>query len=118
MTVIDTIRKAMFIGLGAADMATERIQQMIDDFVQRGDLSADQGKVLYQDIMGRMEERGRVHGDQLRQQVRDILKDAGILDRGQTGTLETRMDNVERKLDELLRRISGPEEESSAQQDR
>lgn len=116
--MMDTVRKAVLMGIGAADMAAEGVQKMIDDFVARGDMSVDQGKEFYQDVMSRIEQRGRIQGEQMRRQVRDVLEDAGIPDREQIAALETRIDEMERKLDQLLSRVSPRGEELPAEQDR
>ena len=109
--MFETIRKAMLIGLGAADMAAERVQQMVDDLVQRGEVTSDQGKELYRDIMSRMEERGRMENERMRTRMRDTMREMGIPDRTQMETLEARIDSMERKIDRLLSRMPADEEE-------
>ena len=110
--MFETIRKAMLIGLGAADLAAEKVQQMVNDLVERGDVTSDQGKQLYSDIMSRMEERGRVENERMRTRLREAIRDMGVPDRSQVAMLETRMDALDRKVDRILDRL--PEEEEAA----
>jgi polyhydroxyalkanoate synthesis regulator phasin len=100
--MFETIRKAMLIGLGAADMAVERVQPMIDEFVTHGEMSVEEGKNLFKELMTRTDERRRAETDRIRSQVREMLKDVGLADRTQVAVLEGRLDAIERKLDEAL----------------
>jgi polyhydroxyalkanoate synthesis regulator phasin len=104
----------MLIGLGAADMAAEKVRKMIDDFVEHGDISVEQGRELYGDVVCQMEQRGRAHSEEMRGQLRDMLREAGIPDRAQIGILEARIDQMEGKLDQLLARLSDREGGPSA----
>lgn len=111
--MFESIHKAMLIGLGAADMAAERVQKMVDEMVERGEVGADEGKQLYGDVMSRMEERGRMENERIRAQVRDMVRDIGVPDRTQVSVLEARMDTIEHKLDRVLAHLSDVEKKSS-----
>lgn len=108
--MFETVRKAMLIGLGAADMAAERVQKTIDELVERGEMTSDQGKQLYGDVMSRVEERGRMENERIRTQVRHMVKDMGIPDRTQIAVLEARMDTIDHKLDMVLSRLAEEED--------
>ncbi len=110
--MFETIRRAMLIGLGAADMAAERVQHMVDDLVQRGEVTADQGRELYSDIMNRMEERGRMENERMRAHMRETMRDMGIPDRTQMEIIEARIDNLERKIDQVLDRMPADQTET------
>jgi polyhydroxyalkanoate synthesis regulator phasin len=108
--MFETIRKAMLIGLGAADLAAERVQQMVNDLVERGDMTTDQGKQLYTDIMSRMEERGRIENERMHTRLREAIRDMGVPDRSQMSMIEARMDALDRKIDRILDRLPKEEE--------
>lgn len=100
--MFETIRKAMLIGLGAADMAAEKAQQMIDEFVARGEVSAEEGTSLFKELITRADERRKTETERIRTQLREMLRDVGVADRTQVAVLEGRIDGIERKLDEIL----------------
>lgn len=103
--MFETISKAMMIGLGAADLAAERVQQTIKDLVERGDVTADQGKQLYSDIMSRMEERGRTENERVHKYLHEAMRDVGIPDRKQMAVIKARMDALDNKLEQILERL-------------
>jgi polyhydroxyalkanoate synthesis regulator phasin len=46
----DILKKAMFMGLGAASITKEKIKTLTDDLVTKGKVSADEGEKLYQEL--------------------------------------------------------------------
>ncbi len=103
--MFESISKAMMIGLGVADLAADRVQQTIKDLVERGDVTADQGKELYSDIMARMEERGRTENERVRKHMHEAMRDMGIPDRKQMATIEARIKALDKKLEQILDRL-------------
>ena len=44
------IKKFVLMGIGAAAMAVEKSQQMVDELVKKGELTVEQGKELNQEL--------------------------------------------------------------------
>lgn len=99
--MFETMRKAMFIGMGAAAMSWDKIKEAVDDLVERGDLTSEEGKKLYNEMIGRAEEQGKETHDKVKAEVRQILVDMGVADRAQITVLENRVESLERRLLEL-----------------
>lgn len=99
--MFEDIRKAMFIGLGAAAMSWDKMKEMVDDLVSKGDITADEGKKLYNELLHRAEEQGREANDRLRTQIRQVLTDMGVADRAHIATLESRIESLERRINQL-----------------
>ncbi|MHB1189923.1 MAG: phasin family protein, partial [Armatimonadota bacterium] len=74
------------------------------DLVSKGDISAEEGRKLYEDLTARAEEQGRALNERIRMQIREMLADVGVPDRAQIAMLESRIENLERRVAEL----SGP----------
>jgi polyhydroxyalkanoate synthesis regulator phasin len=108
---MDAFRKATLFGMGAAAMSWEKIRQAIDDLVERGDMSAEEGKRVFDEVTSHIEEEGRSLNERVRGQVRDALKEMGLADRSQVAMLESRIEALERRVTELSA-------ESTAQQTR
>jgi len=89
----------MLIGIGAADLAADRLKQMVDDFVERGEISVEEGKKLYSELISRADEQRKSTNERIRNQIRDMLKELGVADRTQIAVLESRIDSLERKID-------------------
>lgn len=96
--MFDALRRAMLFGLGAADMAADKIRQAVDDMVARGEMSADEGRSFYEEVTSRLEEQGRGLNERIRGQMRSMLKEMGVADRSQIAMLESRVETLERRL--------------------
>ncbi len=99
--MFETLRKLMYIGLGAAMMSRDKVQQAIDDMVNQGEVSADEGRKLYEDIINRAEEETRGMNDRIKSQIRQYLTEVGVADRSQIEALGRRIDALETRIDQL-----------------
>ena len=100
--MLESLRKLMYIGLGAAAISRDKAKQTIDEMVSRGEVSSDEGRKLYDDIMNRAEEEARSLNDRIKSQVRQYLTDAGVADRSQIEALAGRIDELERRIDQVV----------------
>jgi polyhydroxyalkanoate synthesis regulator phasin len=68
--MIDTIKKAILAGLGAAVVTKDKVQEALDDFVKQGKISATEAKAMAEKIAdeGRreFEEASTKFGDMFR----------------------------------------------------
>lgn len=99
--MFESLRKMMLIGVGAADMAADKLRQMVDDFVERGEISMEEGRKLYNELLSRADEQRQTANERIKTQVRETLKDLGVADRTQIAMLESRIDSLERKIDQM-----------------
>lgn len=100
--MFESLRKLMYIGLGAAVMSRDKVKQAIDEMVSRGEVSAEEGRKLYDEMISRAEEETRNLNDRIRGQVRQYLTEAGIADRNQIEVLARRVDALEYRIDQLM----------------
>ena len=54
--MFDLIKKAMFTGIGMAALTKEKIEEIAADFVQKGNLSENEGRKLVDELMKKSEE--------------------------------------------------------------
>jgi polyhydroxyalkanoate synthesis regulator phasin len=99
--MFETVKKMLYFGLGAAALSADKVRQLIDDLVSKGEMTAEEGKKLYEEMTCRAEEERRNLNERIRTQIRDMLKEVGVADRAQIALLESRVETLERKVDEL-----------------
>jgi len=103
--MFESLRRMMLFSLGAADMAADKMRQMIDDFVARGEVTVEEGRKLYDEFAARAEEQRRTATERIRNQVRDMLKELGVADRAQMAAIESRIEGLENKLEEISKAL-------------
>lgn len=116
--MFETLRRAVLFGLGAADMAADKIRQSVDELVARGEMSADEGRKLYDEMTSRVEEQGRSLNDRVKSQVRTMLREMGVADRAQIAMLESRIEALERRLGVYSSEMEGGKREIEDLKDR
>lgn len=63
--MIETIKKTLLAGVGAAVITKEKVQDALDDYVRQGKIKADDARIIAEKIA----ERGRREFDELSQQA-------------------------------------------------
>jgi polyhydroxyalkanoate synthesis regulator phasin len=91
--------------MGAAALSWDRLKQMVDDLVDRGDMTVDEGRKIFDEMTSRVEEEGRAFNERIKNQVRDVLKDMGVSDRAQVSVLESRINALESQVAELAAEV-------------
>ncbi len=54
--MIDLVKRAMFTGIGVMSLTKEKVEDIANEFVEKGKLSEQEGKTLVKDMLERSEE--------------------------------------------------------------
>jgi polyhydroxyalkanoate synthesis regulator phasin len=76
----DMFEKMFLLGVGAFSLTREKVQETVDDLVERGRISQEQGR----DVVSELGERGAKERDQFMDFIRDQIRRA--LERGDIAT--------------------------------
>ncbi|MGI6553044.1 MAG: hypothetical protein GX779_05230 [Clostridia bacterium] len=91
-------RKAFLLGLGALSMTKEKAEQLVQEMVQKGELSQKEA----QDFISKAIDRGREEQKQIknwfREEIKRILAEAPLVSRAEYEKLEARLARLEAKI--------------------
>ena len=94
----DDLKRLILAGIGAAALTSEKARQMIDEFVKKGELTVEQGKVLNEelrrDIRRKVKESVTVNVT-APQSVEDIAKAASRLTPEELSALKKKIEEAE-----------------------
>jgi polyhydroxyalkanoate synthesis regulator phasin len=89
--MIDSIKKVMLAGVGAAVITAEKIEETLSEFVERGKISADDAKAM----ASRIAEQGRAEFEStskdVQKAIREMLEKAGVGQKDRIDALEKRL---------------------------
>ena len=71
-SVREALKKSLLASLGAIDFSVEKAGEAVDMLVERGELSAEQGK----NVLGELIERGRAQSGELSERIDDVIEKA------------------------------------------
>ena len=72
------LKDILYIGLGSALLAKEKVEEELNKLVEKGKLSKDDAKKLIDDAKKRGEEEGEKAKEELKKALREVLKDLDI----------------------------------------
>lgn len=106
----DFARKSLAFGIGAALLTTEKLRQLADEAVARGEMTSDEAKNFVDDVTKRGEEEKRNLQSWMREQMSKMMHEAGVVEKSEFEAIERRIEAVERRVRALELRVTQDEE--------
>jgi polyhydroxyalkanoate synthesis regulator phasin len=94
----DVIEKTLLLGLGAAALTRDRVQRVTDEFVRRGQLSAEEGREMVEDLAARSREEARSALRGADSVVQAVMKEFGVASRREVEDLDFKARQLEHRL--------------------
>jgi polyhydroxyalkanoate synthesis regulator phasin len=95
--MIDTIKKTLLAGFGAAVVTKDKVQAGLEDFVKQGKVSAADAKAMAEKIADESRREFEAASAKLGDKVRDLLAFADNTVPARLAALEARVDALEGK---------------------
>lgn len=96
--MLDTLKNALYASLGLVAITQEKLKNLVDESVKRGELTAEQGKKLVEDLLQRSQSEGKALSDRIAHEVLQVLEKSPFASRRDVGRLEERVRALESKL--------------------
>lgn len=89
--MIDSIKKAMLAGVGAAVITAEKVEDVLSEWVKKGKVSADDAKAM----ASRIADQGRTEFEStskdVQKAIKELLEKAGVGQKDRVDALEKRL---------------------------
>ncbi len=97
-TIRDLIEKTFLAGMGAAALTKDRVQELIEDFVRRGQLNSDEGRDMVDRLMMRSREEARSMLKKADSSLQGAYRDMGLTTKRELDDLEFRLRQLELRV--------------------
>lgn len=104
----EVIERTLLVGLGAAALTMDRAQKVVDDFVRRGQLSAEEGRDMVEDLASRSRDEARSVLKSADSSVQSVFRELGIASRRELEDVDFRLRQMEHRLTLLERESDTP----------
>lgn len=95
---MDTIKKSMYLGLGALSLTKEKAEAMADDLVKRGEMSVkDREKMVQQLLKEGKAQKGMIE-EKVSAAVQKTMTDMGIPTQKDFKNIVKRLDGIEKAI--------------------
>lgn len=98
MNILDFLKRSLAFGLGAAIFSAEKIKQLAEEMVSRGEMTSEEARKFVDDMTKRAEEEKRAIQEWIQQQVSKMIKQAGAAELARVEELEKRVAALEERL--------------------
>ncbi|RLG80916.1 MAG: hypothetical protein DRO40_10480 [Thermoprotei archaeon] len=94
------INKTILAGLGALSLTREKVEEVVDDLVKRGEISLDEKPGVLTDLVKAAEKRKDEARGFIRKEVQKVLEALDIPTRQEMNTLREQIENLSKRQEE------------------
>lgn len=98
MNAQNPLERTLLLALGVAALTRERVQEVVDEVVRRGELTRREGKELVDDLTERIGEQGSGLRERLDANLQDTLRQWGFATRNEWEELNLKVAQLEHRL--------------------
>lgn len=84
----DLVEKAVNFELGLLVLTRDKVRDMVDDLIRRGEVSSEQGKKMVEDVLARGEESKRQVRSEIDGMIKDVLSRQNLPTRAEFNELK------------------------------
>jgi polyhydroxyalkanoate synthesis regulator phasin len=92
------LERTLLLALGAAALTRERVQEVVDEVVRRGELTRREGKELVDDLMERASDQGTGLRQRFDANLQDLFRQWGLATHGEWEELNLKVAQLEHRL--------------------
>jgi polyhydroxyalkanoate synthesis regulator phasin len=103
--MFEIIKKSIFAGIGALMVTEEKVQEVIADFVQKGELTQKEGETLINELQKVLQDNKAKFTTMIDERVKCIMDDLNILTKEDLAETEKNIKKEVSKLDKRLAKL-------------
>lgn len=98
----DKLRKAILFGIGAMAATGEKIDDLIDELVAKGEVTSEEGKKIMDEWKEKVKANQRELGDRIKDEINKVISKLDLATKKDIDELRARLDAIEQKLNEKI----------------
>lgn len=110
---MDTIRKALLLGIGTIALTKEKLEHFVDQAVARGEMSREEGKSFVQEALQKADEQKQWLSNKVKDETHKRLNEAGFSSKDEVETLRKQVEDLQVKIEMLTKKKENIQEEPS-----
>jgi len=98
--MFDFFERGFLATVGVLSLSREKVQEMVDQLVARGELNRDEGKQMVERMVKRGQEERETMRGLVRQEVQKVVGELDMVSRKDVQVLNDKLDALLKKLDQ------------------
>ncbi len=95
--MLNFIRKSMLVGIGLTSMAEERIRKLVTSWIEKGELTEEEGKSLVKDITEQAKKSKEELDEKISREVSKVLAKMNLATKKEVDELKEKVEKVSGK---------------------
>ena len=96
--MLDIIKKSIYLGLGAATATKEKVEALVDELIEKGQLSREKKTGAVQEILDKIEKEEKEISDRIKSAVEKVVTEIGLPTQKNIQELRDRLETLEKKI--------------------
>lgn len=97
-SVRDLIERVFLLGVGAAALTKDRVQELVEELVRRGQLSGEEGRDVADKLLARSREEARAAAKRADSSLQGAYREIGLVTRREIEDIEFRLRQLEHRV--------------------
>jgi poly(hydroxyalkanoate) granule-associated protein len=97
----ELLRRVMLATMGAAVIAQEEVEALINRLIERGEIAEKDGKKLMHEMMDKRKSKSSQVQDEINKNITDVLERMNIPTRTDIDALSQKINGLSKKIDDL-----------------
>jgi polyhydroxyalkanoate synthesis regulator phasin len=97
-SVRDLIERVFLLGVGAAALTKDRVQELVEELVRRGQLSGEEGREVADRLVARSREEARAAAKKADSSLQGAYREIGLVTRRDVEDIEFRLRQLEHRV--------------------
>jgi polyhydroxyalkanoate synthesis regulator phasin len=97
-SIRDLVERAFLLGVGAAALTKDRVQDLVEELVKRGQLSGEEGREVADRLVARSREEARAAAKRADSSLQGAYREIGLVTRREFEDIEFRLRQLEHRV--------------------
>jgi polyhydroxyalkanoate synthesis regulator phasin len=94
----ELIERTFLLGIGAAALSKDRIQELVEEFVHRGQLSSEEGRDMVDKLLARSREEAHSAVKKADSSLQGAFREMGLVNKREVEDIDFRLRQLEHRL--------------------
>lgn len=96
--MLDLVKKGIYLGLGTFRVTREKVESLVDELIEKGQLSTKEKPRLVKELMDRFEQEEKDMSARIKKAVEKTINEMGLATRKDTDAIAKRIEGLEKKV--------------------
>jgi poly(hydroxyalkanoate) granule-associated protein len=101
MPMFEALRRVLLATIGAAAIAQDEIEALVDRLVERGEIAEKDGKKLVREVMEKRTGKGKKVEDEISEHIESVMDHMNIPSKADVEALSQKITVLSKKIDEI-----------------